>query len=61
MPVLVPVGSQNRDKRFLRDVDLAKLFHLGLALFLLFQQLVLAGHVAAIEFCSDVLSVRLDR
>jgi hypothetical protein len=45
------IHLQRRDKRFLRDVDLAELPHLLLAFLLLFQKLAFAGDIAAIAFC----------
>src|ERR1700754_5204611 len=46
------------NKSFLRDVDLAELPHLLLAFLLLLQKLALAGVVAAVAFCGDVLAQR---
>src|SRR5579883_3358899 len=50
------VHFQRRDKGFLRDLDLAELPHLLLACLLLFQELALAGHVAAIAFRGHILA-----
>src|ERR1700738_2124667 len=49
---------QRGDKRFLRDVDLAELPHLLLALLLLLQKFALARDVAAVALCGDVLAQR---
>src|SRR5579885_2717189 len=51
---------QCRNKRLLRDLDLAELAHLLLARLLLLQQLALAGDVAAIALRGHILSQRLD-
>jgi hypothetical protein len=47
---------QGLDKRRLGDVHLAELAHALLALFLLVEQLALAGDVAAVAFGGDVLA-----
>src|SRR5215472_17541436 len=52
---------EGSNKRRLRDFDLGELTHPLLALFLLFEELSLAGHVAAIAFGEHVLAQRLDR
>src|ERR1700730_3529016 len=49
------------DEGGLRDLDLAELAHPLFALFLLVEELPLAGHVAAIAFGEDVLAQGLDR
>ena len=51
-----PVHLQRRDEGFLRDLHLAELAHPLLALFLLVEELALAGDVAAIAFGGDVLA-----
>lgn len=45
---LVVLGAKNGDERFLGNIDAAELLHFCLPLFLLFEQLLLARHVAAI-------------
>src|SRR5437660_7288431 len=55
------VNLQNRQKRFLRNLDRAHLLHPLLPLFLLLEQLALAGHVAAVALRRDVLAQRADR
>src|SRR3974390_410816 len=57
---LIGVHFQRGDKSFLRDLDLAELAHLLFALFLLFEELALAGNVAAVAFRRHVLAQRLD-
>src|SRR6195256_1518607 len=52
------IHLQRRNKRFLRDVDLAELPHLLLAFLLLLQKFALARDVAAIAFRGDVLAQR---
>src|SRR5271156_1318554 len=49
------------DEGRLRDLDLAELAHPLFAFLLLFEELALAGHVAAIAFGEDVLAQCLDR
>src|ERR1700730_11267371 len=56
-----PIHLQRRDKSFLRNLDLAELPHLLLARLLLFQQLALAGDVAAIAFRGHILAQRPNR
>src|SRR2546423_4798271 len=51
---------QNRQKRFLRDLDVSQLLHALLAFFLFLEQLAFAGDVAAIAFREHVLAQRLD-
>src|SRR6185503_1964449 len=51
---------QHREESLLRDLDCADLFHAFLALFLLFEQLALARHVAAVALGEHVLAQRLD-
>src|SRR5262245_55946778 len=46
---------------FLRDVDLANRLHAFLAFLLLFPKLALAGDIAAVAFCRDVLPHRANR
>src|SRR3984893_7273347 len=48
------------DEGGLRDLDLAELAHPLFAFLLLFEELALAGHVAAIAFGEHVLAQRLD-
>src|SRR5437870_9231206 len=55
------VNLQDREKRFLRDLHRAHLLHPLLPLFLLLEQLALAGHVAAVALGGDVLAQRADR
>src|ERR1700758_3960446 len=55
------VNLQDREKRFLRDLDRAHLLHPLLSLFLLLEQLALARHVAAVALGGDVLAQRADR
>src|ERR1700736_3648354 len=55
------VKAQHRHERFLRDLDRPHALHPLLAFLLLLQQLALAGHVAAVTLCQDVLSLRRDR
>src|SRR5882757_10006367 len=57
----VLIHLQRRDERFLRDVDLAELAHLLLALFLLVEELALAADVAAIAFRRHVLAQGAER
>src|SRR5262249_20672586 len=57
----VLIHLQRCDEGFLRDVDLAELAHLPLALLLLVEELALAGDVAAIAFGGHVLAERADR
>ena len=47
---------QHLDERFLRNLYLAELAHALLALFLLFEELALAGDVAAVAFGGHVLA-----
>src|SRR5437868_6884671 len=58
---LVIVHLERGDEGFLRNLHLAELAHLLLALFLLVQQLALAADVAAITFGGDVLAQRRQR
>src|SRR5262245_27947557 len=58
---LLAADLQDGEKRLLRDLDLTELLHALLALFLLLQQLALAGYVAAVALRRDVLAQRLDR
>jgi hypothetical protein len=55
-PLASAIHFQRRDKRFLRNLDLAELPHLLFARLLLFQQLAFAGDVAAIAFRGHVLT-----
>src|SRR4029077_3010304 len=55
------VDLQHRQERLLRHPDPPDLLHPLLARFLLLQQLLLAGDVATVELCGDVLAQRLDR
>src|SRR5258708_1291215 len=48
------IHLQRRDKRLLRNIDLAELAHALLAFLLLVQELALARHVAAVAFRRDV-------
>src|ERR1041385_1495041 len=52
------IHLQRRNKRLLRDVDLAELAHLLLAFLLLLQKLALSRDVAAVALCGDVLAQR---
>src|SRR5215813_10032280 len=52
---------QDGEKRFLRNLDGADLFHALFARFLLLQQLTLARDVPAIALRQHVLAQRLDR
>src|SRR5580698_9046141 len=56
----IRVHLERGDERFLRDVHLAELAHLFLALFLLVEELALAGDVAAVAFRGHVLAQRAD-
>src|SRR3546814_5086990 len=56
---LIP-HAQRRDEGFLRDLHGPIFAHPLLALFLLLQQLLLAGDVAAIAFRGHVLAHRRD-
>src|SRR5438045_3244022 len=60
-PALKSVDLQDRQERLLREVDAADLLHPLLALFLLLEELLLAGDVAAVALRDDVLAERLDR
>src|SRR6478609_1379505 len=51
---------QHREERLLRDLDRADLFHALLPFLLFFEQLALAGDVAAVAFRQHVLAQRLD-
>src|ERR1700719_1953325 len=51
---------QYREKRLLRDLDLADLFHALFARLLLLEKLALARDVAAVAFGQDILAHRLD-
>src|SRR6202171_1308007 len=59
---LIPsaIHLQRRNKRLLRDVDLAELPHLLLAFLLLLQKFALTRDVAAVALCGDVLAQRAD-
>src|SRR3974390_3797809 len=57
---LIRVHFEGGDEGFLRDFDLAELAHLLLALFLLVEELALAGDVAAIALGRNALAERLD-
>jgi len=52
----LPVGCKDGNEGFLRYVNLAELLHFRLALLPLIEELVFAGHVAAIAFCGDAFS-----
>src|SRR5690606_32951811 len=52
---------QHREERFLRDFDVANLLHALLTGLLLFQQLALTTHIAAVALGKNVLAQRLDR
>src|SRR6185436_11292591 len=52
------IHLQRRNERLLRNVDLAELPHLLLALLLLVEKLALARDVAAVAFRGDVLAQR---
>src|SRR6478609_9809647 len=54
------IHLQRGNERFLRDVDLAELPHLLLALLLLLQKFALARNVAAVAFRGDVFAQRAD-
>ena len=58
---LLPICGKYGDEGFLRDLDLADLFHLGLALLLFFEEFFLAGYVAAVTFGRHVFAIGLDR
>lgn len=47
---------QHCQERFLRQFELAELFHSFLALFLLFEQFPFAGNVAAVALGNDIFS-----
>src|SRR6185437_10311692 len=51
---------EHREERFLRNVDAADALHAFFAFLLLFEQLALAGDVAAIAFGQYVLTDRMD-
>src|ERR1043165_1068706 len=51
---------EDREERLLRDLDAPDLLHALLALLLAFEQLALAGDVAAVALGGDVLAERLD-
>ena len=55
---MLTIHFQRRDKRFLRDADLAELAHALLAFLLLLQKFALARHVAAVAFRRHVLAER---
>src|SRR5216683_2599124 len=55
------VNLQDRQERFLRDLDRSHLLHALLSFFLLLEQLALARHVAPIALGGDVLAQRTDR
>jgi hypothetical protein len=54
--VLAIAHFQRLNERFLGDFDLAELAHFLFALFLGFEELALAGDVAAVAFGGDVFS-----
>src|SRR5665213_1098019 len=56
----IRIHLQRRDEGLLRDIHLAELAHLLLALFLLVEELALAGGVAAVAFGGDVLAQGAD-
>src|SRR4051794_20102321 len=51
-----PVHLQGSDESFLRDIHFAELPHALLALLLLFEQLALTCHVAAVALSGHVLA-----
>src|SRR6185437_15406528 len=51
---------QHRQERFLRDLDRPDLLHALLSFLLLFEELALARHVAAVAFGEHVLAERFD-
>src|ERR1700690_3728665 len=53
----LPIRRQHRNERLLRDLHLADLLHLRLALLLLLEELLLPRHVAAVAFGRHVLAV----
>src|SRR5713226_2623983 len=55
------VNLQDREERFLRDLDRAHLLHPLFPLLLLLEQFALAGHVAAVALGRHVLAQRADR
>src|SRR5229473_1908775 len=57
--LIVRSHLEHREERFLRDFDAADALHALLAFLLLFEQLALAGDVAAIAFREHVLAHRL--
>src|SRR6516162_1334923 len=61
LPGSAVAHPEGGDEGRLRDLDPAELAHPLFALLLLFEELALAGHVAAIAFCKHVLAQRLDR
>src|SRR3989304_1089917 len=52
---------QHRQERLLRNLDPADPLHAPLPFLLFFEQLALAGDVAAVALGQDVLAQRLDR
>src|SRR3989304_9662876 len=58
---LLAVQVQDGEKGLLRHLDRAELAHPLLALLLLFEQLALAGDVAAVALRDHVLAPSLDR
>src|SRR5437016_12650968 len=52
--------AEGGDEGGLRDLDLAELAHPLFAFLLLFEELALAGHVAAVAFGEHVLAQGLD-
>src|SRR6478752_3292534 len=50
---------QDRQKSFLRDLDITNLFHSFFSGLLLFQQLALARDIEAIALCKHVFAQRL--
>ena len=55
------INLQNREKRFLRYLNLPQLLHALLSFFLLFEQLLLSRYVTTITLCGDIFSERFDR
>src|SRR6266542_2708620 len=60
VPFIGRSALEDRQERFLRDLDLADLLHALLALLLLLEQLPLAGDVAAVALGGHVLAHGLD-
>src|SRR5690349_10105736 len=59
--LLFAAETEDRHERFLWNLDVADQLHPRLAFFLLFQQLALARHVAAVAFGEHVFPHRADR